>query len=236
MDASLPLRKENPAKAAPRRFVIPVLALAAAVMAAWQGTLSASDAYARNPAKGLAIYKASLAASDSTARITEFLGYRSEEAVTYLVAPNGARLTIPTRTSDLLLIPYPGRGELQPEAALMVISVADSRFPQYRPVLAPLKSAWIEESKRPRPEIAEEICKRQQNRSLAQKAGDLWNSITKPARKPAPSPTPKPAASTTPAPAGDENLTPKPADLQKNLRLIKDYYQALDKAAAGTNG
>ena len=197
------------------------------------GLLSASDPYDKNPARGLAIYKPSLFAADSTAQITEYLSYKSQDTVTYLITANGNRLTIPTRTADLLILPYPGRGELEPEAALVMLSVAESRFPQYRPVVAPLRTAWLEESKRPGAEIAEEMRRRQKNQSIAQRVTALWNSVTKPARKPVLEPAP--VASATPVQSGDEDLKPKPAELEKNLKIIKEYYRTLDKVGNETN-
>ena len=213
------------------RFLLIACATVAITAFLGPGLLSANNPYSDYPARGLAIYKPSLFGSDSTARITEYLGYKSHDTVTYLITPDGGRLTVPTETADLLILPYPGRGELQPEAALGMISVAESRFPQYRPVIDPLKAAWVEESKRPRAEIAGEIQKRQQNESIAQKAAALWNSVTKPARKP----LPEPAVSATPVQSGDTDLKPKPAELEKNLKIIKEYFQTLDNAGSGTN-
>ena len=204
-------------------------------MIAGHGALSAQDAYATNPARGLAIYKPNLLASDNTARITEYLSHTSHETVTYVLTPNGNRLTIPTRTADLLILPYPGRGELQPEAALVVLSVADSRFPQYRPILLPLKAAWVEEAKRPRKEIDEEILRRQQNQTIAQRMSNLWRSITQPKRKPAAAPDPVAPAAAPVQSAADVSLKPKPEELQKNLKLIQDYYQTAEKLGPGTN-
>lgn len=213
------------------RFLLSTGALVAISVTTAPGLLSAKDPYAGNPARGLAIYKPSSFASDSTARVTEYMSYKSHDTVTYLITPDGGRLTVPTETADLIILPYPGRGELQPEAALGIISVAESRFPQYRPVIDPLKAAWVEESKRPRAEIAGEIRKRQQNQSIAQKAAELWNSVTKPARKPTASPT----ASATPVQSGDTDLKPKPAELEKNLKTIEEYYHTLDKVGNETN-
>jgi len=208
--------------------------IAGILLAAAQGLLSADNPYAGSLGRGLAIYKPSLLQADASARITEYLSHTSHGTVTYILTPNGDRLTIPTRTADLLILPYPGRGELQPEAALVMLSVANSRFPQYRPVLLPLKAAWVEESKRPRKEIDEEILKRQQNQTLAQRMSNLWKSMTKPSRKPVPAPAASPAS--TPAPnTGDVSLKPKPEDLQKNLKLIQEFYQTAEKAGAGTN-
>ena len=209
-------------------------AIAGIFLATAQGLLSADNPYAGSPGRGLAIYKPNLIQADASARITEYLSHSSHGTVTYILTPNGNRLTIPTRTADLLILPYPGRGELQPEAALVMLSVADSRFPQYRPLLLPLKAAWVEEAKRPRKEIDEEILKRQQNQTIAQRMSNLWKSVTKPARKPAPAPAAAPAS--TPAQnAGDVSLKPKPEDLQKNLKLIQEFYQTAEKAGAGTN-
>ncbi len=213
------------------RFLISTTAMVAIALAIGTGLLSAKNPYAEYPARGLAIYKPSLIASDTSAKITEYLGYQSHETVTYLITPDGSRLTVPTRTADLVILPYPGRGELQPEAALLIISVAESRFPQYRPVISPLRAAWIQESKRPRDKIAEEIQQHQENQSIAQKMTALWNSVTKPAHKP----VPEPAAAATPVQIGDQSLKPNPAELEKNLKIIKDYYQTLEKVGSGTN-
>ena len=214
-----------------RRLLISTGAMVAFACVVGPGVLSAKDPYAGYSARGLAIYKPSLFASDSSARITEYLGYKSQDTVTYLITLDGGRLTLPTRTSDLLILPYPGRGELQPEAALLIISVAESRFPQYRPVIAPLRAAWVEESKRHPAAIAEEIQKRQQNQSIAQRAAGLWNSVTKPSRKPGSAPV----AAATPVQSGDEDIKPKPAELEKNLKIIKEYYQTLGKIGNETN-
>jgi hypothetical protein len=221
-----------------RRQLFPLLrslisggAVVALALVVGTGVLSAKNPYAEYPARGLAIYKPSLIAADTSARITEYLGYQSYETVTYLITPDGSRLTVPTRTADLLILPYPGRGELQPEAALLIISVAESRFPQYRQLIAPLRAAWVQESKRPRAKIAEEIQQHQENQSIAQKMTALWNSVTKPAHKP----VPEPAAAATPVQIGDQTLKPNPAELEKNLKIIKDYYQTLEKVGSGTN-
>lgn len=202
---------------------------------AGHGALSAREAYVNNPARGLAIYKPNLLQSDASARITEYLSHTSHGTVTYILTPNGNRLTIPTRTADLLILPYPGRGELQPEAALVMLSVADSRFPQYRPILLPLKAAWGEEAKRPRKDIDEEILKRQRSQTIAQRMSNLWRSITKPTRKPAPAPEPAAPAAIPVQSAGDVSLKPKPEELQKNLKLIQDYYQTAEKLEPGSN-
>lgn len=194
------------------------------------GVLSASDAYAKNPARGLAVYKPNLLQSDSTALITEYLSYASHETVTYLLPSNGSRLTIPTRTADLLILPYPGRGELQPEAALVRLSVAEGRFPQYRQLLVPLKNAWLVEAKRSREAIEEEIRQREHTQTIAQRISNLWGSLTKPSPKPAPA-----VQATPPAESAATELKPNPADLQKNLKRIQDYYETAGKLGTETN-
>jgi len=183
---------------------------------------SSENPYAKTPARGLAIYKPQTFQSDASANIVEYIGYQIHDTVTYVATADHRRITLPTTRSDVLLLPYPGRGEALPEDALTVISVAEHRFPQFRPLLIPLKSSWLREAQRPRGEIEKEISARQQNRSLAGKFANLWKIIAKPIRnKPLPSPTP---ASSSPS--------PRPTDLDKNLKIIGDYYRALGETGS----
>lgn len=184
---------------------------------------SSETPYAKNPARGLVIYKPHAFQSDASANIAEYLGYQIHDTVTYVATVDHRRITLPATRSDVLLLPYPGRGEALPEDALPVISVAEHRFPQFHPLLIPLKSAWLQEARRPREELVEEVHSRQQNRSLVEKFSDLWRIVTNPPRnKPQPSPTP--AASASPS--------QRPTDLDKNLKIISDYYHSLDETGS----
>ncbi len=197
------------------------LALAAICVA----PLHADDAYTRNPARGLAIYKPNTFQKDNAAQITEYRTHQSLASVTYIVTMDGARLTIPAKTADVVILPYPGRGEAQPEEALATLSLAEYRFPQFQSLLIPLKAAWMQEAKRPRKQIDDEIQSRRENQSIAGRVGAFWNSLMKPNFKPTPSPSPKP--SPVIAKVTESPLQPSP-DLHKNLKTINEFYRSMD--------
>ncbi|MFZ4774210.1 MAG: hypothetical protein ACOYM3_02535 [Terrimicrobiaceae bacterium] len=210
------------------RITLGALALLAALS---PSSLRGDDAYTRNPARGLAIYKPNSFQKDASAQITEYRSHQSLDSVTYVITIDGKRLTIPAKTADVVILPYPGRAEAQPEEALAVISLAEYRFPQFQSLLIPLKAAWMEESKRPRKEIEGEIQNRRQNQSIAGRVGAFWNSLIKPNPKPLATPSPRPTL--TPATSTDPGLKPS-TDLNKNLKTISDYYKSID-AVSGTN-
>jgi len=193
--------------------------------------------YADNPARGLAIYKQFGSASDETAVLLEYMSYKVYDHVTYLVTPKGNRLTIPANSSELYLLPYPGKGEATPREAMAVIDVARKRFPRFDANLEPLKTAWKHEAARPANQVAAEIAARDRNN---QASGDAIARIRN-APSALPSVTPPPSllqpaapqsslASPTPAPAEAAPVSsPEPAetpstDLDDNLQKLKQFY------------
>lgn len=200
------------------------------VVLALAGQLQATPDYSHRPAMGLAIYKAHDFAADKTAHLLEYRNFSQFPAVTIVTTAGGARLTIPARSAEVILIPYPGRGDATPDEALAVIEVATPRFPQFRRHLRPLQAAWIAEQRRPPASIAAEIADRENRRSIGE-SFISWVRQTWPQRPPPtlpPSPfepmtTDRPAKPAAPEeePATEESSL----DLERNLELIQQYQK-----------
>lgn len=192
--------------------------------------------YALRPARGLVIYKEHDFASDKTAVLLEYLTFQVHDKVTYLVTPDGKRLTVPARGSNVFLLPYPGKGEATPREALVVLAYADEKFPQFHSHIHALQKAWSHEAKRPAAHIQEELAAREKNQGLGAAFIKWLKSLTPqlPPLKLPPSPLepmPTEAAGRKPEPErkdpseeGQSGETDS-LGLEGNLKKIKEFYE-----------
>lgn len=202
-------------------------------------TLCAQETdYASRNGRGLAIYQKNTFASADTAVLIEYSTFKVYPNVTYLRTPTGDRLTIDARRGgDLLMIPYPGKGEATPEEALAVLAVAQQRYPKFGLHFKALKKAWQKESKAPREIVEAEIVKREQNKMMGESFVE-WVKGLFPKRAPQALPPsllgPAPRTSnlpkqsepeTTPAPEAAETTPAKKNNVHEDLDLIKKYYE-----------
>lgn len=190
------------------------------------GQLQAAPDYSLRPAMGLAIYKQHDFAADKTAHLLEYRNFSQFPAVTILTTARGARLTIPARSAEVIIIPYPGRGDATPDEALAVIEVSAPRFPQFRKHLRPLKAAWIAEQRRPPASIAADVADRENRRSISESfitwVRQTWPQLPPPTLPPNPfEPITTDRPVKPPAPEEEPSL-----DLERNLELIQQYQKS----------
>lgn len=185
--------------------------------------------YAQRPARGLAIYKEHAFASDSTAVLFEYSSFKAHDQVSYLVTSKGTKLTIPIRGTELLLLPYPGKGEATPQEALAALNYAEERYPTYRDYVKPLKVAWRKEAARPPTELERELEDREKNKESANSFVEWLKGLAPRPEPPKIPPSmldaPKKAPQTS---STDESEQPElnPLDLKGNLQKIREFYQA----------
>lgn len=208
-------------------------------------SLSAANPYASRTARGIAIYKANAFQSDDSAVIVEYLTHQDYPALTVFHTASGQRVTVPMTKSEVMFLPYPGKGEATPEDALVVINMARTRFPQFRDHYLALTRAWRDEARRPRAEIEADLARRAKNKSTGDGFGAWLRSLSP--KLPPPKLPKSPlgnaesdAAKDKESSGGDQ--TAKPADsasstgttdLQRNLETIKQFYEMQKQLEAG---
>lgn len=195
-------------------------------------------------ARGLAIYKPSAFRPDSTAVLIEYRSQKNHEAVTYFVTLKGRRLTVPAGKSEVLFLPYPGKGEATPEQAFALLQIARQRFPQFQAHYFLYNRAWRQEAKRPAAVIAAEVARRQANESAATDFAS-WvksllpkrnppelprNPLGPTALNPAPTPVPVPDESTD---GGETESTEETPDLEDSLKKIREFYRLSEQLNEG---
>lgn len=224
---------------------IKLLIFLVAVSAISTVPLPAANPYASRTARGFAIYKANAFQSDNSAVIVEYLTHQDYPALTVFHTASGQRITVPMTKSEVMFLPYPGKGEATPEDALAVINLARDRFPQFREHYLALTRAWRDEARRPRADIEADLARRAKNKSTGDGFGAWLRSLSP--KQPPPKLPKSPLGNAESDAAQDKKSsgseqTAKPADstsssgtngLQQNLETIKQFYEMQKQLEAG---
>ncbi len=215
----------------------------AVVSASSAASLAAGDPYASRTARGIAIYKANAFQSDNSAVIVEYLTHQDYNALTVFHTASGQRITVPMAKSEVMFLPYPGKGEATPEDALVVINVARARFPQFRDHYLALTRAWRNEARRPRTEIEADLARRSKNKAAGDGFGAWLRSLSPKLPPPKLPKSPLGDAESDAAKGNDASGNDQAAestgssagtsDLQRNLETIKQFYEIQKQLEAG---
>ena len=185
-------------------------------------------------ARGMVIFKPSAFRPDSTAVLLEYLGQENHEKVTYFLTMKGRRIAVIPGRSEVLFLPYPGRGEATPEQAFALLELARERFPQYGSHYILYHRAWREEARRPQAEVAAEISRRRTNEQSARDFAGWVRSLFPKLPPPELPPNPLAEAHTPPAPAREPDGREAEADsqgLDTTLRQLQDFYRLSSEAS-----
>ncbi len=184
---------------------------------------------------GVFIYKRYPFYQDRLAQAVEYRSVSFHRNVTHVFLEDGQRMTLPADT-DVIWIPYPGRGGYDRETAFSVIAEAQARYPQYRQLLENVRRAW----KRATPVELATQQEKSTNRNLQAsgliasftrtlsaglfKLKEIPSLLVSPSLNPTPSATPA-KEETSGASTSNDNKSTSQTDLEKNLETIRKYYQ-----------
>lgn len=190
--------------------------------------LSAPAAEPPRAARGMVIYKPSGFRPDTTAVLLEYLGQENHERVTYFLTMKGRRIAVIPGRSEVIFLPYPGRGEATPDQAFALLALARERFPQFGSHYILYQRAWRDEARRPPAEIAAEISRRTKNEQAARDFAGWVRSLFPKLAPPDLPPNPL-TAGKAPPPSAPEAVGPQPEreeqDLESTLRQLQDFYR-----------
>lgn len=206
-----------------------------------------------NPrALGVVVYKKHGFLPDKDAVAYEYSSWHDRAGVMRFTTLRGTRVTVHP-SSDVFLVPYPGRSFDDKEDALLLIDFAGKRYPQYSALWKNLKTAWNNPRRRP-PSAADA----QTAKSNEEKAGEFRESLQNRQRDPGGSnqgastggsPDSPPSRGEHGGPSASRDEVPRdsgedaadPADtggnrdsedssndlLEKSLELIRTYYKTV---------
>jgi len=171
----------------------------------------------------------------------EYRSVASNDKIIIVMADGGRKLRL-LATQVPMILPYPGRGGLGRDQAIMLCDAALANYPQHARLIGNVRKAWTKVTPQDYVKNAPASAARQGVLTgiidgIAAEAEKIRARVATAIRRPPSSPAETP--SPTPAPDGNatgpEIKAGGPAEVQKNLELIKDYYKQSEKLIDGSN-
>ena len=218
----------------------PLCLLQAAFLCLAAAGPAAAQSLSNREVEGLCIVKDQPSLPDQAARMFEYRATIEYPTAFYVFPVGGQKMRIAPGT-DASFIPYPGRGDIDRKTALVLVGLAERRFPQYGKILGRVREAWLadaaaaarsDEESRHRKNAEKSVQSMSQGRSQKLPAPEIPASVLPPASlQPASlkNPPAKPAAS----PAQEPAKPASPASLEENLKTIRTLYESAG-GSAGT--